>query len=56
MVRACRTTSMPLRRPSTLILALAPFLALGLITAALALHATPPVGQDRAAIEIVAPI
>ena len=47
---------MPLRRLPTIILALSPFLALGLITAVLALHATPRVGQERAAVEITAPI
>ena len=47
---------MPLRRLPTIILALSPFLALGLITAVLALHTTPRLSQDRAAVEIVAPI
>jgi hypothetical protein len=47
---------MPLRRLSTIILALAPFLALGLITAVLALYATPVDGRDRAAVEITSPI
>lgn len=47
---------MPLRRLPTLILALTPFLILGLITAALALQARPRVGQDRVAVEITAPI
>ena len=56
LVWACRKTSMPLRRLPTIILALSPFLALGVITAVLALHATPRVVQERAAVEITAPI
>jgi hypothetical protein len=56
MLRAYRTTSMPLRRLPTIILALAPFLALGLITAVLALHATPSIERERAAVQSAAPV
>ena len=47
---------MPLRHLSAIILALTPFIVLGLITAALALQAKPQVGPSRAAVEAVAPI
>jgi hypothetical protein len=46
---------MPLRRLPTVLLALAPFLALGLIAAVLAHHAKPIDGRDRAGVEIAAP-
>ena len=52
-VRTQWTRSMPLRRPSTIILALSPFLVLGLITAVLAWRATLPERQHRAAVESV---